>query len=520
MKTTTHQIASVKTQPRWDRFLFDEALAELKGIVKPLIVEIGGIRDPRPIAARADGHSTVHWAKSGYDVICVDSSCEALSVTRKLIGDAPNVSLHQADGIEFLKALDRKISLLYLDGPDPEDGGPEFALECFRAAKLSDEAIILIDDCDVKPGKGDLVIPVALGLGFEILKQDRQVLLIRKTSNMPAENLATRSNETRIGLIGYRNDSGLGELNRQLAAYAGLANWLVVPHRHRPTTPPCPGVSAVGYDGADSTIDRFVKSVDTILFCETPFYPRLLRLAKELGKRIVCIPMLEWTPSARQGWMPLVDSFICPTKQCYDLLSSEGLPCAYFPWPVDLARFSYRQRDRCRKFLFINGWGGWKGRKGASVVCHAKSLWPEMPLTVCSQTEDREWPAGTGLLPSSTDNFSLYEVGDILIAPHTVDGIGLEIMEAMSCGVPVVTPDASPWNEYPAIARIPTIVTRKQVKRMMDWHVCSPESLMVTCKSLLDADISSESCNARRWAESRDWNRHADEFLGLVMGGG
>ena len=166
---------------RWDRFFFSEAIEFLSIIDDPLIVEIGGIRDSTRIASHADGHSTVYWANSGYRVICVDISREVLDITRKLIKDAGNVKLCEANGIDFLRDLKQSINLLYLDGPDPEDSGSEFALGCFQVANMAATSAILIDDCDIKPGKGDLVVPVALKSGFTIEKKDRQILLIKNT---------------------------------------------------------------------------------------------------------------------------------------------------------------------------------------------------------------------------------------------------------------------------------------------------------------------------------------------------
>ena len=145
----------------------------------------------------------------------------------------------------------------------------------------------------------------------------------------------------------------------------------------------------------------------------------------------------------------------------------------------------------------------------------ALELWPEMPLTVCSQTRET-WPEGVRVLPHVENNTDLYKEGDVLIAPHTVDGIGLEPMEAMASGVPVITPNGPPWNENPALARIPTTVTEKRVGRIMDWHICNAKVLAATCKSLLGSDISQESTVARQWAESRSWEK--SELRSLVLG--
>ena len=41
----------------------------------------------------------------------------------------------------------------------------------------------------------------------------------------------------------------------------------------------------------------------------------------------------------------------------------------------------------------------------------------------------------------------LYHLGDAYVYPSRLDGIGLTIFEALSCGLPVITTDAQPMNE-------------------------------------------------------------------------
>jgi len=321
---------------------------------------------------------------------------------------------------------------------------------------------------------------------------------------------------SKVGLVGYDCHTGLGELNRQLDCYCDLELWLKKTHSHWP--------SAIE-SNARKLDDKFADSLkvaieqcDVLLFCETPYFPNLIPLARAQGKRTVCVPMLEWTP--RGKWTVDVDLFICPTKQCYDILSADGLPCVHFPWPVDTDRFSFVQRNECKRFLFLNGRGGWHGRKGWDAVRQALEVWPEMPLTVISQVDIRipEQAMDVVVLPSVEDNNELYQQGDVLIAPHTVDGIGLEPWEAMACGMLVITPDASPWNENPALFRIPTMSISQAVSRPMDWHLSSPNDIVNICKEVMTMGLGQESIEVRRWAEKRSWATKRHDFMNLVKG--
>ena len=165
-------------------FLFEEALQLISNVNIAVIVEIGVIRDPRPIAKNADGHSTVRWAASPHRVYCVDTDQRALNITRSLIGEPYNVSLHCEDGLQFLVGFPHSIDLLYVDGPDPDEGGQEFAERIVVNAPMASRSVILIDDCDFQDnGKGKYAIPAAEKIGFQLLTfgrpLQRQALLLR-----------------------------------------------------------------------------------------------------------------------------------------------------------------------------------------------------------------------------------------------------------------------------------------------------------------------------------------------------
>lgn len=322
----------------------------------------------------------------------------------------------------------------------------------------------------------------------------------------------------RLGLVGYNAATGLGELNRQLASYGDIHTWLVRPHPKLPTLKPHENVDTIVCPlGHPTKIQKFVSSVDVVVFCESTYYDQLIPYCKAEGRRTVCVPMMEWMPPGARGWPQQVDLFICPTKQCYNLFS-QVIPCVYFPWPVDTDRFQFRLRQKCERFLFVAGHGGWKGRKGIDVILRAKELWPEMPLVVHSQ-DKYAWPANIEVLPPPNENCDLYAQGDVLIAPHSVDGLGLEPMEAMSCGMPVITTDGEPWNEIPAIRRIPAQVTRRSVRRPVDWYLPNPAKLVELCKELLGTDIEKDSNLVRSWAEVRSWNKNTEKFAELVRYG-
>jgi glycosyltransferase involved in cell wall biosynthesis len=321
-----------------------------------------------------------------------------------------------------------------------------------------------------------------------------------------------------IGLVGYNCYTGLGELNYQLASHCEVNSWLVKPHRSSKMREYHPDVDThVCPNGRRANVDKFLRTCDCVVFAETPYYGTLISAARERGKRLVCIPMMEWMPGGAKGWPEQVDLFMCPTVQCFKAFS-HVVPCVYFPWPSDTEKFKFRERKRVERYVFINGRGGHGGRKGGNVIRKAKELWPQMPLIVYSQT-DEKWPEGTDVRGNAPDNQSMYDAGDVLLYPASVDGLGLQPLEAISCGMPVISTLGDPWKQYPALARIEAEVHREVVKRPVDWYSPSAEHLVDLCRTYLDREISTKSIECREWSEHNSWERHKGRFNQLIREG-
>lgn len=340
--------------------------------------------------------------------------------------------------------------------------------------------------------------------------------LIGITNTVPAKP-KTPKGRRRIGLVGYNVQTGLGNLNHQIVEHCEIDSWLVRPHSQLGVGDE-PVMCDVTVCREGGKIEEWVKSNDVVVFAETPYYHDLVDLCVKHNKRIVCIPMIEWLPQdVKSGWPKLVDLFICPTLQCYNMIRTD-LPCVHFPWPVDTDKFAFKHRTIVSNFLFINGHGGWKGRKGGHVIKEALKLWPEMPLFVRSQTRDI-WP-GADHLPTVEDNKDLYDQGDVLLAPHCVDGIGLEILEAMSSGMPVLSTDGPPWDELYRIDGIPATSSLRKVRRDMHWYEARADRLVEMCKYMLGTNVGNISYKSRIAAEERSWNEKHEELTELIRTGG
>ena len=99
----------------------------------------------------------------------------------------PNLNLVLSDSVEFLKKFPYPINFLYLDSYDYNHSDPtpsqKHCLNEVLAAenKLGDDAIIMIDDCNIPGGgKGKLAIEYLLYKGWYLHKNYHQVILLKR----------------------------------------------------------------------------------------------------------------------------------------------------------------------------------------------------------------------------------------------------------------------------------------------------------------------------------------------------
>ncbi len=141
-----------------------------------ILVETGTARGGRSNCA-GDGCSTpifAEWASQhGALLYSVDIDRTALITAERCLGDLYKyVKFVHSDSIVFLKNFNQKIDFLYLDSYDFDFKNPlpsqQHHYQEIVAAYpwLTDQTIILIDDCDLPHGgKGKLVIEFLLEKG-------------------------------------------------------------------------------------------------------------------------------------------------------------------------------------------------------------------------------------------------------------------------------------------------------------------------------------------------------------------
>ncbi|HEY2157754.1 MAG TPA: glycosyltransferase [Isosphaeraceae bacterium] len=328
----------------------------------------------------------------------------------------------------------------------------------------------------------------------------------------------------RVGLVGWNTRTGLGYQNHDLARHLGVDRWLVPPHPYCPD--PVDGDPGCGVDHIKGRIEPdairdWLDGLDWVVFIERPYLPGLAHLARQMQVGVACVPNWEWL-GPRLNWLSYVDLMICPTRHTHALALDWrrrygfGWETRLVPWPVDTDRFRFIPRRRCERFVFANGWGGKPGRrldgsttsygrKGLELIVAAARAAPRLPFIVYSQHRKLpRLPRNIELRPAPDDNRRLYDDGDVCVQPSHFEGLGLQLLECQAAGMPLVTTDAPPMNEYRPLAAIPTVgteVIQIHVEQPVASNLMGVADLMRILDGLLGSDIAEASRRARAFIE-------------------
>lgn len=343
----------------------------------------------------------------------------------------------------------------------------------------------------------------------------------------------------RVLLVGADARSGLGHLNRDLAERLPVHRWMI-PRRggaapDSRATLPCEVVelSFSHLSPRSSQLARCLDGMEWLLFAETPYHPALIQAARAHGLRIACIPMWERL-SHRTPWLGCVDVMVCPTRIAaahyldWQRRYGFGYDVVVEPWPIAVDRFPFCRRERCERFLFVNGAGGdlgrrrdgsqlAAGRKGLDIVLAAARQVPRIPIHICSQVSIAgDVPSNVTLHPAMHANSGLYDHGDVCIQPSRWEGIGLQLLECQAAGLPLITTQAPPMNEFQSLAEI-RVRARESVwlghEQPVLSHEACPDHLAHLMRSYWRTDLGAASESARRWVEAHhSWQQSRERF--------
>lgn len=200
--------------------------------------------------------------------------------------------------------------------------------------------------------------------------------------------------------------------------------------------------------------------LDLILFNEQHWWVPLL-WCNEI--KIATGAYIDYYTEATLNLFGAFDFLICNTKR--HLSAFQWHPQAiYIPWGTDIDLFRPKSYEPVFEgfVTFFHSAGMSPLRKGCDHVVEAFSrLNGPARLIIHSQANlDRYMPGMKDLMAQLKEAGrlivhektvpapGLYHLGDVYVYPSRLDGIGLTIAEALACGLPVITSNNPPMDEF------------------------------------------------------------------------
>lgn len=268
---------------------------------------------------------------------------------------------------------------------------------------------------------------------------------------------------------------------------------------------------------------------DALVYIETPFDgPAVIETCRAAGVTTAGIVMHE---SYRRGPVN-PDVYLCPVRVAWDKVADPFK--VYWPLPFDAAPFPYKHRRKAKRFLHVMGYGlNYNRRQTREVVDGFLAAdVPGATLTVHCQQDWRDQygevhdPRVEYRLTTFTDPAEVYTGFDVLLQPDSYAGYGRPLLEAQACGLPVVTTDAPPFNEFVRdplllvpVARVSKLDPPSQSQTGINTrrYLVSVDGVADAVRRVAGADIGALSKAARAAAQSHAWTKtRAAEFRAIL----
>ena len=270
----------------------------------------------------------------------------------------------------------------------------------------------------------------------------------------------------------------------------------------------------------DSIIEDFLKDIDIVFTCETPYNYWLFERARQLGIKTVLQYNYEFLDYGNGYDLPEPDLFLAPSLWHLDDVKTQlpGRNIAYLPVPVDREDFPFQLRTCLKSLLHTVGTGTGEDRNGTDAAIAAMSNVSDVDLTIRSQYYLNKWGNNINIIVGKAPSPSeLYQAEDCYLMPRKFGGLCLPFHEALSCGMPILVSDCSPQIHWvPDELRIKCHKTKSlQTRKLLDVWECDPIDIADKINWLKNSPnkVKEYSLWADEYAESISWSRMKKKYL-------
>lgn len=263
-------------------------------------------------------------------------------------------------------------------------------------------------------------------------------------------------NFSKWAIVGFKDDTGIGRMTQDIQKVLGIGYHLVAPSERMETKPlHTEREFLMSKDTEKIRLLNFMEGLKGIICLERLHWNAdLIPLAKDLGLKIVCVPMWEWFRGTDESWKD-ADLFVCPNKKAKEVLNTYGFYNAVqLSWPLDLEQLPERKvNGPARVFIHNAGLVDNDDRKETRSVIKAFSRVREPGLRLILRIQKQAYLEIDDhridlRIENLKDPAKLYREGDVSIQPSSMEGLGFMVLEPVCCGLPVITTDAAPMSEY------------------------------------------------------------------------
>ena len=202
------------------------------------------------------------------------------------------------------------------------------------------------------------------------------------------------------------------------------------------------------------------NKIEVLFFNEQQWWLPVI-WAKEWG--IKTGSYIDYYTKETVPFFEIFDFLICNTKRHYSAFKWHK-NCHYIKWGTDTSLFSPQDNlSKNEKIIFFNSAGHNPDRKGvrelieafdslnndlAELLIHTQvdllKFYPDLKEKIMKLKNQKKLK----IIQETVSAPGLYHLGDVYCYISKLDGIGLTVPEALSCGLPVITPDHPPMNEF------------------------------------------------------------------------
>lgn len=216
--------------------------------------------------------------------------------------------------------------------------------------------------------------------------------------------------------------------------------------------------------------EAFLKDIDVMLTCETPYVYEAWNWARMAGVKTFCAPNWELFDGLVQPNMPHPDQYLMPSYWHLEDMQKLFPNTIYLPPPTIeedflACRKINLNRKGKRRFVHVVGKPAIYDRNGWGAIMDALSQTKaDFELVVFAQQEITGFadPRVKYHVYDVEDQTKLYEDFDVLILPRRYGGLCLPMNEALMAGLPVIMTDISPNNKVlPSKWLVPAEITAR-----------------------------------------------------------